>query len=114
MPFVCIARVIWNNHPRVGNCSGLGLDGAVAHAPSSDRCLFSSFAQHGDNHRAFTGSNIAFDVKDLLPSAEHGLAITHGYRQARSEQRRLQVGMAIAVVPSSLVGVVPIWRNEAP
>ena len=37
-----------------------------------------------------------------------------GHRQARTEQRRLQVGMAVAVVPGLLVGVVPIGRNEAP
>ena len=74
----------------------------------------SSFAQHGDNHGPFTGTNIAFDVKDLLPSAEHGLAVAPGHRQARSEQRRLQVGMAVAVVPSLLVGVISTGWNKAP
>ena len=73
-------------------CKNL-LRAAARPRPRRDR---SSFAQHGDNHGPFTGTNIAFEVEDLLPSAEHGLAITHGHRQARTEQRRLQVGMAIA------------------
>ena len=28
------------------------------------------FAQHRNDHGSFTGSNVAFDVKGLLPSAE--------------------------------------------
>jgi hypothetical protein len=71
-----------------------------------------SFAQNRDDHGPFAGPNVAFNVKDLLPGAEHGLAVAHGHRQARTEQRRLQVGMAVAVVPSLFVGVIPAGRNK--
>ena len=40
-PYVC-RQSDSNNHQRAGNCNGLGLDGAVAHAPASKRCLFSA------------------------------------------------------------------------
>jgi hypothetical protein len=53
------------------------------------------FAQHRDDHGPFTGPDVAFNVKDLLPGAEHGPAVAHGRRQARTEQRRLQMGMAV-------------------
>ena len=79
--------------------------------PSDGRALF---AQHRDDHGPFTGPNVALNVKDLLPSAEHEPAVAHGHRQARTEQRRLQVGMAVAVVPGLLVGVVPAGGNQAP
>jgi hypothetical protein len=70
------------------------------------------FSQHRDNHGPLTRANVAFDVKDLLPGAEHGLAVTHGHGQARTEQRRLQVVMAVAVVPGLLVGVIPAGWNK--
>jgi hypothetical protein len=115
---MCIAGMIRTSVGVVGICNGLGLAGAVAHARSSTvACSLtrrrSSFPQHGDNHGPFTRTNIAFDVKDLLPSAEHRLTITHGHRKARTEYCRLQVGMAIAVVPRLLVGVVQAGWNQA-
>lgn len=53
-------------------------------------------------------------MEDLLPGAENGLPFTHRHCQARTEQRRLQVGMAIAVVPGLLVGIVPAGWNQPP
>jgi hypothetical protein len=55
-----------------------------------------SFAQHRDDYGPFAGPDVAFDMKDLLPGAEHELAVTQGRGQGRTEQRRLQVGMAVA------------------
>jgi hypothetical protein len=65
-----------------------------------------SLALHRDDHGPFTGPKVAFNVKDLLPSAEHGPAVAHGHRQARTKQCSLQMGMAVAVAPGLLVGVV--------
>ena len=86
---------------------------AASHSAGTDNGR-ASFAQHRDDHGPFTGPNVAFDVKDLLPGAEHGPAVAHGQRQARTEQRRLQVGMAVAVVPGLLLGIVPAGRKQAP
>jgi hypothetical protein len=71
-------------------------------------------AEHRDDHGPFTGPHVAFDVKDLLPGAKHGPAVAHRHRQARTKQRRLQVGMAVAVVPGLLVSVIPAWWNKPP
>jgi hypothetical protein len=68
--------------------------------------------QHRDDHGPFTGPDVAFDVKDLLPGAEHRPAGAHRRRQARTKQRGLQVGMAVAVVPGLLVSVIPARWNK--
>ena len=52
-------------------------------------------------------------MKDLLPGAKHGPSVAHGNRQARTEQRRLQVGMAVAVVPGLFMGIIPAGAPPA-
>ena len=86
---------------------------AAQHSTGADigRALF---AEHRDDHGPFTGPNVAFDVKDLLPRPKHGQTVSHGHRQARTEQCRLQMGMAVAVAPSLLVGVIPAGWNKPP
>ena len=52
------------------------------------------------------GLDVAFQVKDLLPGAEHDLPALDRNGEGRAKQRSLQVRVAVAVVPCLLVAVV--------
>lgn len=51
-------------------------------------------------------------MKDLLPCAEDGLAVSKRNRQRRAEQGGLEMGVAIAIMPGLFVAVVAAWRDE--
>ena len=51
-------------------------------------------------------------MKDLLPGAEHGLAVGERNRQRWAEQCSLEMGVAVAVMPGLFVAVVAAGRNE--
>ena len=71
------------------------------------------FTDNGNNDRPLPWTYVTFEMKDLLPLTELQSAIANGDVQRRPEQRRLQVRMAVAIVPSLFVAVVCAWRNEA-
>ena len=71
-----------------------------------------SLSENGDNDGSFSAANVALKVKDLLPGPEKELSIRDGYRQRWSEKGRLQMGMAVAVVPGLLVAIVAAGRDE--
>jgi len=76
-------------------------------------CTWKSVAGHGDHYLASSRLDIALDVKDLLPRAEHKARVAHGHGHLGSEKCRLQVGMAVAVVPGLFVRIVAARRKEA-
>lgn len=51
-------------------------------------------------------------MEDLLPGPEKELSIRNGHCKRWSEKRRLQMGMAVAVVPGLLVAIVAAGRDE--
>ena len=63
-------------------------------------------AEHRDDHGPFTGPGVALQVEDLLPGAQQELALAHWDGQPGAQHGRLQVGMAVAVVPGLLVAVI--------
>ncbi len=58
-------------------------------------------------------TDIAFQVDDLLPCAQHGFTVGHGHRERWPHKRGLQVRMAIAIVPGQFVAVVAARRDQA-
>lgn len=58
-----------------------------------------------DDDTAGAGFDVALEVKDLLPGSEEQLAVGQGDGNFRAECRRLQVGMAVAVMPGLFVSV---------
>jgi len=82
---------------------------AILHWP---RAAESSFAHHGDRDRSLARFNVALDVKNLLPGAQHELAVHNWNCQRRPQHRGLQVGMAVAVVPGLFMAVLPARRHE--
>jgi len=57
-------------------------------------------------------TNIAFEMEDLLPGTENQLAIRDRHGQRRSEQCCLQVGIAVAIMPSLFVAIVAVRRDQ--
>ena len=51
-------------------------------------------------------------MKDLLPCSEHRLASGDWDRQRRSQQRRLQVRVAVSILPGLFVFIASARRNE--
>src|SRR5262245_29176271 len=73
----------------------------------------SLFPQYGHDHGAVARADVALQMDELLPSAQHQPACTDRHRQRRAQQRRLQVRVAVAIVPSLLVAVTATRRNQA-
>src|SRR6266568_7541595 len=71
-----------------------------------------SVANYCDHDRALSPAHIAFEVNDLLPSTEQELAFGDGYRQRWAEQRCLEMGVAVSIMPGLLVPVITAGRNE--
>src|SRR6266508_953380 len=83
-------------------------------APSSLPAASSAgFAEHGDHDGALARVDVALQVEDLLPGAEHRPAAAHRHRQRRPQQRGLKVRVAVAVVPRLFVAVVAARRHQA-
>ena len=61
----------------------------------SDRLLLPHDRHH---HGPPSRAHVALQVDDLLPRAQHRLAVGHGHRQRRPPERGLQVRMAVAVM----------------
>jgi len=51
-------------------------------------------------------------MKDLLPGPENQLSISDGHGQGWPEERRLQMRMAVAVVPGLFVAIVAARRDQ--
>lgn len=51
-------------------------------------------------------------MENLLLGAENEFAVTDGYSERGTEERRLQMGMTVAVMPCFLVAVIAARRNE--
>src|SRR2546421_105426 len=86
--------------------------------PSASRSSLSamlrnSFAQYRHGDGALPWACVALDMEDLLPGAEDDLAVADRHRQPRAEQSRLQVGVAVAVMPGLLVAVLAGRRQQA-
>jgi hypothetical protein len=71
-----------------------------------------SLAQNRNYHCTLTRPNIAFQWM-LLPGTKHWPALVKRYGQRRPQKGRLQMSMAVAVVPGLLVAVVPARRNQS-
>ena len=69
-------------------------------------------AGNSNNDFAFSRFHIAFKVKDLLPSAEDGIAIANGNGEIWTKPRSLQVRMSISVMPCLFVPVLTVRRKE--
>ena len=67
---------------------------------------------HRHHHGAAPRTDVAFQVNELLPGAQHGLAVGHRRREGRPQERGLQMRMAVAVVPGLLVAVVAARRDQ--
>ena len=52
-------------------------------------------------------------MEDLLPGSEEELSIGDGHSQRRPEERGLEVGVAVAIVPCAFMAVVAAGRDEA-
>jgi hypothetical protein len=67
-----------------------------------------------DRHhdRSLAPAHVAFEVEDLLPSAELECAISHRHGKRWPKDRGLQVRVAVAVVPGLFVAVVAARRKE--
>ena len=51
-------------------------------------------------------------MEDLLPCSEHRFCARNRHGQRRPEQRRLQMGVAVAIVPRLLMAVRAAGRNQ--
>ena len=71
-----------------------------------------SLAGNGHHDGAVAGFDVAFQMEDLLPGAQHRFPVGHRHGQGRPEQRRLQMRMAVAIVPGPFVSVVAAGRDE--
>src|SRR5262245_59778893 len=72
----------------------------------------SRLADDGDDDVALARVDVALQVEDLLPRPQHRLAAGDGDGQRRAEDGRLQVRVAVAVVPGLLVAVLPRRREQ--
>ena len=72
-----------------------------------------SFSEDRYDDRAVAGADVAFEMDDLLPRAQERLAVAHGRRKRRAQERGLEMRMAVAVVPGHLVAVIAARRNQA-
>ncbi len=72
-----------------------------------------SVARDRHDHSSCPGFNVAFQVEYLLPGAQHQRTIPHGDRKIRPQERRLQMRMAVAVVPGLLMAIVATGREKA-
>ena len=71
------------------------------------------FAEDRDHHGSLPRADVALQVKNLLPGAQHQLAVGDGHAERGAQQRGLQVAMAVAVVPGLLVAVLAAGRDQA-
>lgn len=67
---------------------------------------------HSYHHGPLPRSHVAFQMKDLLPSAEDGFAVSEGDGERWAKQRGLEMGVAVAVMPGLFVSVVAAGRDE--
>ena len=67
---------------------------------------------HGDRNRASPRLHVTFEMEYLLPRAQHGFAVLDRNGERRAKQRRLQMGMAVPVVPRAFVTVIAAGRNQ--
>jgi len=67
---------------------------------------------HGDLHRTAAGPVVMIDHHHLLPGAELQAAVAHRQTDGRPQERRLDVAVAVAVVPGRFVGVVVLRRRQ--
>ena len=86
--------------------------GQLSRRPQACSSRLTLISIHRYHHRSLPGSNVAFQMKDLLPGAEDGFAVGERDVKRRPEQRGLKMGVAVAVVPGLFVSVVAAGRNE--
>ncbi len=72
----------------------------------------SSVTDHRDYDGSLAPAHVAFQVDDLLPGAQYQLAVGDGHGQRWPEQRRLQMRVAVAIMPGLFVAVVAAGRDE--
>ena len=71
-----------------------------------------SFANHGHYDGPLAPAHVAFQMKDLLPGTQDELAIGDWHRERWPEQCRLQMRMAVAIMPGLFVTIVAAGRDE--
>ena len=89
------------------------MDAVIVSCPRRKARAHGSFAQYRDDDLSATRFDIALQMEDLLPGAQHRAAVGDGDGQCRPHQGRLQVRMAIPVVPHLLVTVMAAGRDQA-
>jgi len=71
-----------------------------------------SLAGNGHDDGAASGFDVAFQMENLLPGAQDRFSTGHRHGQGRSQQRGLQMRVAVAVVPGAFVSVIAAGRDE--
>ena len=69
-------------------------------------------AGHCHHDGAAAGFDVAFQMENLLPGAQHRFSTGHRHGQGRPQQRGLQMRMAVAIVPRLFVSVIAARRDE--
>lgn len=70
------------------------------------------FAEDRHDDAPVARSDITFQKKHLLPCSENRLAAFQGEGQGRTQQRGLQVGVAVAIVPGVVMMIAPFRRRQ--
>lgn len=73
----------------------------------------SSVTDDRDDDLATPWFDVAFEVENLLPCSQHRRATRNRNRDRGANRGRLQVRVAISVVPSFFMTVVAAWRHQA-
>jgi len=71
--------------------------------PSSERVAL--LAGHCHHDRSLPPSNVALEMKDLLPGAQQHFALGNRDRERRSEEAGLEMRVPVAIMPGLLVAV---------
>jgi len=71
-----------------------------------------SLADNRHHDCTLAPSNVALEMKDLLPGTQHEFAAGDGRRERRSKKRGLQMRVAVPVMPRLFVAVATAGRNE--
>ena len=71
-----------------------------------------SVTGHCNDDGSTAGFDVAFEVEDLLPCTEDEGPFVDRDRKLGTHDRRLQMGMAVPVVPGPFVAVIPAGRHK--
>ena len=70
------------------------------------------FSDNRYHHGALASAHVAFEMEDLLPCSQQQFTLRHRHRQGGPEQGRLQMRMAVAILPRLLMAVVAAGRDQ--